>query len=568
MNTPPASCATPWLLHPLVWALLLSVGAACESGPTLETKAQQAAAENRHEDALKLSMRACSKDVFTSCLRMGNLLAEGLGAPKDEAGAVKAWLRACDAQLPEGCSKAASVLARTPAEFERAQALDKKACTLGYQPSCVEWSWRVVEALSGKFSEASKQQLDEYGHAFATLRDACRAGERRGCELVCMKTKGDAQEACGAACDKGSASSCHTIAQARLRDEKRDLKKVQAFETKACEGGEPEGCLSLARGVKRGWFKGVKSVAELARRACELGDCSAACELGDAPACHSEAQRLAAKGDKEASEAYAVTACRRGVAAACPAQGSGAPEPESTEASDEPLELMRAVCGVEPIRGLNPHTQKEWFTCPRCPLAFTANDAHAPTFDAVALGSFFEPERKEALVSVEGCEGYEFSGITRGTFGRRMLLAKVDGQWKQIRYYPNNHPALGESTLRLRANDGTEVFFSSESGDCRMGGCSEGWALTRLKKKNIEQKVLLTSDYDDSRWSWSKPSSSDDGTVRLMLFPTEGEGEYIIEWKWDGEDLTLQRDDVSSLKERGVRAKTSEGSWRAARSYD
>lgn len=558
---------TRWI-HPLVWILLLLTGVACENGPKLEAKAQRAEAENRHEDALKLYKRACEKDVFTSCLRQGNLLAKGLGAPKNEAEALKLWLRACDAQLPEGCAEAAGVLGRTPADEGRAQELDKKACTLGCKASCIEWSRRVIDALRDKISDASMEQQEEYGRAFARLREACGAGEQRGCELVCSRTSGRDEDACSAACDKGVASACHAAAQSRLRDEKRDLKKVQALETKACEGGEPTACLSLARGAKRGWFKGAQPVAVLVKRACELGDCSAACEQGDASACQSEAQRLASKGDREASETYAATACRRGVAAACKAQNPSAPAQEGAEASDEPFELMRAVCGVEPLRGRAEGAEKESIVCPHCPLAFTGSDARNPVFDAVALGSFVEPGRKEALVALEGCEGYEFSGITRGTFGRRMLLANVDGHWKQIRYYPTNTPSLEEATLRLRTSDGRDVFLSHEVPSCRMGGCSEVWRLVRLTAKNLEQREVLSSEYDDSKWSWSEPRLDEDGTVRLMLLPKEDEGEYLVEWKWDGDDLTLQRDDVSSLNESGVEAKTSEGSWRAARSLD
>jgi TPR repeat protein len=559
---------TQWL-HPLVWILLLSTGVACQSGPSLEAKAQRAEAENRHEDALKLYKRACEKDVFTSCLRQGNLLAKGLGAPKNEAEALKAWLRACDAQLPEGCAEAAGVLARTPAGEGRAQELDKKACTLGRKASCIEWSRRVIDALRDKISDAPMEQKDEYGRAFARLREACHAGEQRGCEIVCSRTNGRDEEACSAACDKGVASACHTVARARLRDEKRDLKAIQALETKACEGGEPAACLSLARGAKRGWFKGVQPLAVLAKRACELGDCSAACELGDAPACQSEAQRLASKGDQEASEAYAATACRRGLAAACKSQSPSAPAPEGTEASDEPFELMRAVCGVEPLRRRVEGTEKESITCPSCPLAFTANDARAPSFETVALGSFAKPGRREALVALDGCEGYELSGITNGTFGRRMLLADVDGHWKQIRYYPTNVPSLDKSTLRLRATDGTDVFLSHEVLSCRMGGCAEAWRLVRLTEKNIQQRVILSSDYNDSQWSWSESRLGEDGTIRLMLLPKEEEGEYIVEWKWDGDDLTLQRDNVSSAEnESGVTAELPEEGWRAARSFD
>jgi TPR repeat protein len=551
--------------------LLLSAGVACDSGPTLESKAKQAEAENRREDALKLYQRACEKDVFTSCLRLGSLLAQGVGAPKNEAEALKALLRACEAQLAEGCSEAASVLARTPADVARAQELDQKACTLGRQASCIEWSRRVIEALGDKVSEASPEQLKDYERALTLLRGGCDAGEQRGCELLCSKTKGSDQQACGAACDKGSASACHALAQTHLKSDKRDLKSAQPLEVKACEGGEAAACLTLVRGVLRGWFKGVQPTKVLVKRACELGDCSAACEQGDAQACLSESKRLASKeapAAREASEAYAATACRRGVLAACKGQSQGALAPGTAEAGDEPFELMRGVCGTEPLRFRVEGAEQDTLACPRCPLAFAASDARAPSFSEAALGSFVEANRREALVALEGCEGYEFSGVTRGTFGRRVLLAHVDGKWKQVRYYPTNTPMLGKATLKLRSSDGTDFLLSDEGPGCHMGGCTLVMKLTYLTYKKIEQKGVLTSEYDESQWSWSAPTQSEDGTVRIMLFPKEGEGEHIIEWKWEGDDLTVQKDQVSSSPERGVKAKTAAGSWRAARSYD
>lgn len=558
----------PW--RPLlIGLLLLWTAVACQSGPTLEAKAQQAEAENRPEDALKLYRRACEKEVFTSCLRLGRLLSAGQEAGKNEAEAVKVWSRACEAQLPEACAEAARVLARTPAGSARAQELDQKACALGHQASCVEWALRAIEAL-GDLSHAPEEKKMEYGTVFAGLRKACGAGERRGCEFVCKRTYSTVDEnSCVKACDLGSAPSCHVLAQGRLWAEKRDLKGIQALETKACEGGEPMACLSLVRGARRGWFKGTQPVAALARRACGLGDCSAACELGDAPSCHTEARRLADKGDRESSEAYAALACERGVKEACQKQPSSEPAEGNPEADDSPVQLMRAVCGMNPLRQRGEKTDQESILCPRCPLAFTSNDAQAPSFEAVALGSFVESGRKEALVAVNGCEGYEFTGITRGTFGRRVLLAEVDGQWKFIRYYPTNLPTLDDAVLKLSTpGGGTDVFFSQEIEDCRMGSCSGDWRLTRLTKKSIERKVVFSFDHGDTQWSWSKPVVSEDGTLLVKLVSTQGEGEYSLEWKWDGEELTLQRDEVSSLRRRDVSAKEVEGRWRGTRSYD
>jgi len=553
----------------LVWVLLLAAGAACYSGPTLEAKAQQAEAEKRPEEALKLYQRACEKDVFTSCVRLGSLHAEGLGAPKNEAEAVKVWLRACEARLAEGCAGAAGILARTPADAERAQELEDKACTLGHQPSCTQRAVRTVQSLSVPISEATPAQSDEYFQALKVIQGQCGAGGQRECGVLCVATKGSEQDACRAACDKGVGSACHFVAQEILKAEKPDLKIVQDLETKACEGGEATACLWLARGALRGWLKGTQPTKVLAKRACDSGDCSAACELGDSQACLTEARRLASKsntpGLQAAAEAYEATACRRGLLVACKGQ---TPSAADAEVGDEPLELMRAVCGMEPLRELPKGAEKELLSCPRCPLSFPAAGTRGPTFSGVALGSFVEPSRKEALVALDGCEGYEFTGVTRGTFGRRVLLAHVRGQWKQLRYYPTNSPTLEETTLRLRTGSGTDLLLSDEGPGCRMGGCSTVLKLVRVTEKRIEQKVLLSSDYDESRWSWSTPTQSDDGTVRIHLLPKEEEGEHIVEWKWQGDELTPQRVDDSVTRDRGVSSKLPQGPWRAAPNYD
>jgi TPR repeat protein len=551
-----------------VWVLLLATGMACDSGPRLEAKARQAEAEQRPEEALTLYQRACEKDVFTSCVRLGSLHAEGLGTPKSEPEALKAWLRACDAQLAEGCAGAARILAGTPTDVARARELEDKACTLGHKASCMERAVRTVQTVD--FLEAAPEKREEYGRALELIQEGCRSGGHRECGVLCVAKQGSDQEACRGACDKGVGSACHLVAQQLLKAETPDLKGAQELETKACEGGEAAACLLLARGALRGWFRGTPPTKVLAKRACDARDCSAACELGDSQACLAESRRLAAAtpADPKASEAYAATACRRGLLVACKGQNPSAPATEGTEASGDPLELMRAVCGVEPMRAAVKGPKDESLVCPRCPLAFPAGDAHAPAFSAVALGSFLEPVRKEALVAVDGCEGYELSGVTRGTFGRRVLLAHVKGQWKQLRYYPTNSPALGEATLRLPTPEGTDVFLSDEGPGCHMGGCSTVLKLTRLTEKRMEQRVVLSSNYDESRWSWSTPTLSEDGTVRIVLLPKEAEGEYIVEWKWEGGELTTQRVDSSVTKARGVSTRLPQGPWLAVPSYD
>ncbi|MDY7232404.1 tetratricopeptide repeat protein [Hyalangium rubrum] len=546
----------------------MATSAACDSGPKLEAKARQAEAEKQPEEAFKLYQRACEKEALTSCLRLGSLHAEGLGTPKNEAEALKLFSRTCDAQLAEGCSGAASLLARTPTDAARARELEDKACTLGHKASCTERAVRIVQTLD--VLAATPEQREEYSRALELIQGGCRSGGQRECESLCVASKGSEQDACRGACDKGVASACHLVAQALLKAEKPELKGVQELETKACEGGVAAACLSLARGGLRGWFKGAQPAKALAKRACDAGDCSAACELGDSQACLAESRRLASTlpPNPKAAEAYAATACRRGLLVACAGLNPSAPATEGTEASEDPLELMRAVCGVEPVLERPQGAEKDLLVCPRCPLAFPAGDVGAPTFSGVAMGSFLEPERKEALVALDGCEGYEFSGVTRGTFGRRVLLAHVKGQWKQLRYYPTNSPTLGEATLRLRTREGTDVFLSDEGPGCHMGGCSTVLKLTRLTEKRMEQQVVLSSDYDESRWYWSTPTQSEDGTVRIMLFPKEEEGEHIVEWKWDGAELTTQRVDSSVTKDRGVRSKLPQGSWRAVPSYD
>jgi TPR repeat protein len=552
-------------LPPLAMLFLLSACEAFDSGPTLETKARRAETEQRPTDALRLYTRACDKGVLTSCLRQGQLLAEGLGTAKNEAEALKPLLRACDGRLAEACAAAASILARTPMEVLRAQELGKKACGLGHQASCVEEALRVIAALEEKISDAPRADQEAYSRAFSALRDACAAGETRGCELVCAKTQGREPDSCRAACDKGAPRTCHFAAQSYLMQDTRDFKQAQALEEKACEGGETVACLTLLRLGRRGVFKGVKPEV-LAKRACELGDCSAACELGDAAACDTEARRLAAKGDVEAAKAYAATACRRGLASSCAQQDAGTPAQDEDE--DANVEWMRLVCGVEPLRMRSETPGSEWLACPRCPLSFVGNDLRAPSLGEVAEGTFVEPGRREAFIALDGCEGYEFNGISRGTFGRRVLLAQVDDQWKLVRYYPTNAPSFMAGAVRLRTDEGTDVFFSDEGPGCRMGRCSTALTLTRITAKQIEQRVVLTSDYEEGRWSWTHPTVSEDGTVRVMLLPREEEGDYAIEWTWAGGTLSVQRDDVTSSKKRGARTKLVDRDWRPARSFD
>lgn len=558
--------------------LLCATAVACDSGPKLEAKAQQAEAEKRPEEALTLYQRACEKNVLTSCLRLGSLHAEGLGTPKNEPEALKFFTRACEAQLADGCAGAARILSRTPTDVERAREMESKACTLGHKASCTEQAVRIVQQTLD-FTKATPAQLEEQSRAFELLQAGCRAGGQRECEAVCVAEKGSDQDACRTACDKGAGSACHTLAREQLKAQKPDLKIVQELETKACEGGEAAACLTLARGALRGWFKGAQPTKALAKRACDAGDCSAACELGDSQACLTESRRLAATISADpnaeaatyiakASEAYATTACRRGLLVACKGQNPSAPATAGTEPSADPLELMRAVCGVEPVSNRPKSAEKDVLSCPRCPLAFAASDVGAPTFNGAAMGSFMDPIRKEALVAVEGCEGYEFSGVTRGTFGRRVLLVHSKGQWKQLRYYPHNSPWIADSTPRLRARDGTEIFLSDEGAGCHMGGCSLVLKLVRLTEKRMEQRVILSSDYDEERWYWSAPTVNEEGTVRITLLPKEEEGEYVVEWKWENDELTTQRVDSPVTKDRGVATKLPQGDWRAVPSLD
>jgi hypothetical protein len=101
-----------------------------------------------------------------------------------------------------------------------------------------------------------------------------------------------------------------------------------------------------------------------------------------------------------------------------------------------------------------------------------------------------------------------------------------------------------------------------------MGGCSLVLKLVRLTEKRMEQRVILSSDYDEERWYWSAPTVNEEGTVRITLLPKEEEGEYVVEWKWENDELTTQRVDSSVTKDHGVATKLPQGDWRAVASLD
>lgn len=91
------------------------------------------------EDAAALSETACSVDIFSDCLELGDAYYLGIGVPRDTDIALELYGKACDGGVAEACYALGVVHARgevVPMNKGYAATLYARACDGGYALAC------------------------------------------------------------------------------------------------------------------------------------------------------------------------------------------------------------------------------------------------------------------------------------------------------------------------------------------------------------------------------------------------------------------------------------------------
>lgn len=145
--------------------------------------------------------KACDKGDAAACVKLGDMLAKGLGGPMDKKAADKVLAGACDAGDAAACAFGGDVAyARDDADSRR---MLLAACRLGHLESCVDVAWMLRHGEGG---DADAAEAD------ALLLGACEAGEADGCFFLGLERaargEGGAAELFAKACSLGDPVAC------------------------------------------------------------------------------------------------------------------------------------------------------------------------------------------------------------------------------------------------------------------------------------------------------------------------------------------------------------------------
>lgn len=225
--------------------------------------------------------KACKLGLAEGCVGAGDALRRGVGAPKDEARALRLFEQACRDGSAQGCAFAAFQYATgqgIPRNDARATNLYVRACEGGDPAGCYNMGLM-------------------YGNARGTVEDISRAleaysvGCAGGYSLACTNLGYMYQNGQGVKLDETRAAELYR----------------QGCEGNGCEEGDPIGCLDWGILLRHGW-----GVAEDKPQALELFDRS--CRSGEAGACERLGIMLAEGEGVPQDEAAALEAFQKACA--------------------------------------------------------------------------------------------------------------------------------------------------------------------------------------------------------------------------------------------------------------
>ena len=154
----------------------------------------------------RITTSACQRGSGNACIALGLELAEGKMVPRDLGGSAKAFARACDAGLPNGCD-ALGVLVR-----QVGSGALRPGCARGDGESCF---------ILASLYYAGRGVPKDFIQAAALFQQSCAHGWYRGCSGL---------------------AECYSAGRGMALD--RD-KALEYFE-KSCRGGIVPGCFSVA----------------------------------------------------------------------------------------------------------------------------------------------------------------------------------------------------------------------------------------------------------------------------------------------------------------------------------
>ncbi|MFT4623237.1 MAG: TPR repeat protein [Myxococcota bacterium] len=261
------------------------LGTACEAGvrPACGGAAEASAARNEPQAVARWLARGEGHGAVK--LAQGRIAA----AAGKRGSAERAFLAACDAGAPMGCTLAAggapSLLERacdagegdacgeiaTMVDLERAQVLAERACAYDSASGCRVQS----EVLLGKAARGLDQPGDVIT-AERALAKACRIGDGQACFALGQADPHHGLPHVERACRLGHEPACNGLLAVFLLSDPPRVKDVLDWAEPRCAEGDPTQCLYAATG----WWRLGPVHFETA-----VGFWNAACDLGDDLGC-------------------------------------------------------------------------------------------------------------------------------------------------------------------------------------------------------------------------------------------------------------------------------------------
>lgn len=236
--------------------------------------------------ALTAYRRACDAEDGAACNSAARLVARGRGAPKSRTDAAELYRKGCDHASALACSNLAEAhtrgvgVARDPA---RAFALRTRGCDSGVMADCTE-----LAVLHFKGQGTARDVV----RAGALFKQACDGGSLAGCAALAMahetgrgatKDHTTAVALAKRACAANELQGCAVLAEiAFVERTPDDDARALAYLVPACEAQDDDACRFLGYKYQVGYgvLRDEARAARLYQTACDLDDMVACHNLG------------------------------------------------------------------------------------------------------------------------------------------------------------------------------------------------------------------------------------------------------------------------------------------------
>jgi len=196
-------------------------------------------AENDFRAAQHLVERACDLGFVRGCANLGYIL---LMLGEDHDRAVKLLDAACAADDPFACTKLGDAWYDDPKQLAKAAASYEKACSLNYDPGCLNEGWML---LDGK---GAPRDTDR---AVSDFKLSCNHGNAAGCSALGYAlvglAKNEAEETKGlewltSGCEHDDGFGCFVLANQEAKKQRELTREARTHYEKACRLGIKQAC--------------------------------------------------------------------------------------------------------------------------------------------------------------------------------------------------------------------------------------------------------------------------------------------------------------------------------------